>query len=136
MSQLDLSDPGVRHRLLAEGPVGAWETFPGTHTALMYDLVRFGPDGTGEIRSESVLGGESFANFTWSVRRSGLLACIVTEASYLPETDDDTEPDEVETVGFEFAQRHSDLGTFWVMRDPRTDGFWNLGFPLSPRTSR
>lgn len=129
-SNVDLRDARVRRRLLTEGPVGEWETLPGTHTALMYDVVRFAPDGTGETRSDSVLGGEIAEHFTWSVVRPGLLACVVVDTS------SDPDPDETQKVGFQFAEQHSDVGTFWVMRDPDWDGFWNLALPVVPRPSR
>ncbi|WP_433796735.1 hypothetical protein [Actinoplanes sp. CA-252034] len=116
---MDLTDAEVRRRLLAAGPVGDWETLPGTHTALMFDTVRFAADGTGETRSDSMLGGEIVERFTWSVVGPGLLTC--------------TADDEVETVGVRFEQRHSDVGVFWVMCDPGGEGFWHLALPLVPR---
>jgi hypothetical protein len=129
LKDVDLHDPHVRRRLLSEGPVGEWETLPGTHTALMYDLIRFDPDGTGETFSDSVLGGETVERFAWSIIRPGLLACVVIDTS--PETA--SEPDDTERIGFQFAQQHTDVGTFWVMRDPDWDGFWNFTLPLVPR---
>ena len=137
-SDVDLRDARVRRRMLTEGPVGVWETLPGTHTALMYDVIRFAPDGTGETCSDSVLGGETVAHFTWSVVRPGLLTCVVTDATWMPEPggDDYPEPDETQRVDFQFEERHTDVGTFWVMREPDRDGFWDLAFPLVPRPSR
>jgi hypothetical protein len=137
-ASVDLRDARVRRRMLTEGPVGEWVTLPGTHTALMYDVIRFAPDGTGETCSDSMLGGETVEHFTWSVARPGLLACVVTDATWMPEPgmDDEPEPDEAQKVGFQFEEQHSDVGTFWVMRDSDGDGFWNLAFPVVPRPSR
>jgi hypothetical protein len=137
-ADVDLRDARVRRRMLTEGPVGEWVTLPGTHTALIYDVIRFAPDGTGEIRGDSTLGGETVEHFTWSVARPGLLTCVVTDATWMPapDMDDDPEPDETQKVGFQFEEQHSDVGTFWVMCDSDRDGFWNLAFPVVPRPSR
>ena len=92
--------------MLTEGPVGEWATLPGTHTALMYDVIRFAPDGTGETRSDSTLGGETVEHFTWSVARPGLLTCVMTDATWMPEPglDDHPDPDETQKVGFQFEE--------------------------------
>lgn len=119
---MDIGDPDVRSRLLTEGPVGEWVTLPGTHTVLMSDYIRFDPGGTGEIHSDSVLGGEITEQFTWSMTGPGRLSCTVV----------DTEP-EPEVVGFAFEQQRSDIGAFWVMRDPDFDGFWRFALPVAPR---
>jgi hypothetical protein len=135
---VDLRDARVRLRMLTDGPVGDWVTVHGTHTVLMYDVIRFAPDGTGETRSDSILGGPTLEHFTWSVARPGLLTCFVLDATWMPEpgSDDDLESDETQNVGFQFEEHHTDVGTFWVMREPDRDGFWNLAFPLVPRPSR
>lgn len=125
---MDLSHEHVRRRMLTEGPVGEWNTLPGTHTALMYDFVRFAPDGTGETYRDSLLGGETFEHFTWSVVAPGHLVCVVVEDS-----EEEAEP---ENVGFRFEEQNSDVGTFWVMRDPDWDGFWNFVQAVVPRRSR
>jgi hypothetical protein len=132
----DLCDERVRRRMLAEGPVGEWETLPGTHTTLMDDVIRFAVDGTGESRSRSIVHGETVQRFTWSVARPGLLACIVVDPPPQPDAAGDPEPPETLFVGFRFEERHGDIGSSWVMCDPVREGFWNLVLPVVPRHSR
>jgi len=60
---MDLREERVRRRMLDEGPIGEWRTRPGTDTVLMEDDIRFGPEGTGAFRQDSVLLGEHVQPF-------------------------------------------------------------------------
>ncbi len=129
---MNLADEALRHRLLSNGPVGRWQTMPGTHTHLGVDVIEFRDDGRGEMNMSSVMIGKETLAFLWRSVEPGVVECqIVYE---VPELDDVGQPEanDWSRLPFAFEQQHSDTGTYWVLKQSNATGFWELNTPLIP----
>ena len=127
-----LSDETVRKAVLKNGPKGSWRSVPGTHTNLFNDTIHFANDGTGEIRTGSLMRGEESQRFLWRMAAAGELEVqTIDDATPL----DREEPDSWMTLKFSIEQLATDTGPYWVLKERDTDGFWDLMFPLVPDSS-
>jgi hypothetical protein len=129
---MNLADERVRERLAENGPVGRWKTMPGTHTLLFDDSIRFDADGSGEMRLASAFGGTEELRFRWRSQGHGTLACHVIYDEPVLSDDGTPEPVDWSRIAFCFEQHASDTGSYWVMRQRGTQGFWELMLPIVP----
>jgi hypothetical protein len=129
---MNLADETLRDRILADGPVGAWRTVPGTHTVLADESILFNRDGTGAWRCRSFLSGNTVQSFVWRVAGHGVVECQpVYEA---PQTDAAGSPEASDwfRLALVIEPHATDTGTCWVLRERNSDGFWELAAPLVP----
>jgi hypothetical protein len=123
---MNLADESGRHRILTSGPLGAWRTVPGTHSALYRESIQFDANGTGRMQSGSSLSGTITQPFHWRSAGHGVVECQpIYEA---PEARDWFR------ITFVIEQQATDVGEFWVLREANSDGFWDLMTPLVPET--
>ena len=129
---MDLSDELVRHRILTNGPRGRWRTLPGSHTQLFDEAIHFRTEGSGELRTRSVMRGVEALNFLWRVVGYGVVECQPVYAT--PELGADGEPEAADwfQLPFVIEQQHSDAGVHWVLKERNAPGFWELTAPLVP----
>jgi hypothetical protein len=129
---MDLSDERCRHDILTNGPRGQWRTLPGSHTQLFDEAINFHGDGTGELRTNSVMHGPEALRFSWRVVAYGVLECkpIYDEL----ETGADGEPVAADwfRLTFVIERQSTDAGSYWVLKERNTPGFWELTAPLVP----
>jgi hypothetical protein len=129
---MNLSDEHWRHHILNSGPLGAWRTLPGSHTQLFDEAIQFRPDGSGELRTSSVLRGDEVLRFSWRVVSYGVIEC---QPIYdVPLTGEDGEPEQADWFRLPLViEPHStDAGTHWVLKERDRQGFWELTAPLVP----
>ncbi|WP_164961999.1 hypothetical protein [Rubrivivax sp. JA1026] len=129
---MNLADETCREQLLRNGPCGAWRALPGSHTALMDEAIVFVDDGEGEMRLRSVLRGESRLRFRWRLAAYGVVQC---QPRYdTPLAGDDGLPEDADwfELPYEFRRHATDAGSFWVLQERGTAGFWEIGSPLVP----
>ena len=117
----ELDDPAVRARIVAEGPIGHWQTVPGTHRSLADDAIHFDADGAGRLHSWSLTHGPQTESFSWRLEEPGVLALR-------PEPAEDDEA--WQRVPFTIERHSTDIGSFWTMREATGPGFWWLLGPL------
>jgi hypothetical protein len=129
---MDLADERLRHRIMTNGPVGPWCTLPGTHTQLFDEAIHFHEDGTGELRTASVMHGARALRFAWRVVGYGVLECQPTYDA--PEIGADGEPEALDRFRLPFVieQQNTDTGSHWVLREDNAQGFWEMTAPLVP----
>jgi hypothetical protein len=129
---MNLADERVRERLAQNGPVGRWKTVPGTHVVLFDESIRFDADGSGEMRQYSELGGARQERFRWRSEERGTVMCQLIDDE--PMLSDVGEPETTSwfRIRFCFERHETDVGSFWVMRERGTEGFWELMMPLVP----
>ncbi|WP_157253556.1 hypothetical protein [Nonomuraea typhae] len=101
---------------LTHGPVGTWRSALGTAGVLLGDEVHFGADGSGELRSSSVVFGEERLPFRW--RMVGYAAVHIGF------------DDEERVVRMEFRRLQTDAGAVTVLAEPGVDAFWPADDPL------
>jgi hypothetical protein len=132
IGELKLADAEVRERLLSNGPLGQWRTIGGSHTLLSDDSIRFEADGSGEMCLRSLMLGEVRRRFRWRSEAHGVIACQPLPGE--PETSEagDTEAQDWYRIEYLFERDSSDTGTYWVMRERATKGFWDLVLPVVP----
>jgi hypothetical protein len=129
---IDLADERVRERLALNGPLGCWKTMPGTHALLFDDSIRFDADGNGEMRLSSALGGVERIRFRWRSEGHATVACQLLYDEPVLSNDGEPEIADWSRIMFCFERHSSDVGTYWVMRERETAGFWELMIPLVP----
>ena len=129
---MNLADESCRLSVLADGPVGAWRTVPGTHTVLADESIRFNRDGTGAWRCHSFLSGSMVRPFVWRVAGHGVVECQPVYA--MPETDaaGKFEDSDWFRLSLVIEPHATDTGTCWVLRERNSGGFWELAAPLVP----
>lgn len=129
---MNLDDEPCRHHLLRHGPCGAWRALPDSHTVLMDGAIVFSDDGEGEMRLRSVLNGDTRLRFRWRLAGYGVVQCQPHYDS--PLTGDDGQPEEADwfELPYEFRRHGCDAGSFWVLQERGTAGFWEIGSPLVP----
>jgi hypothetical protein len=130
---LNLADEHVRHRVLSNGPVGAWRTLPGSHTEVIDDGIVFRADGSGEMRTHSALAGDSTQRFLWRV--GGAWAVVECQPIYdTPELGPDGLPEAADwfRLALEVVPQATDAGEFWALKERGTAGLWWLLAPVVP----
>jgi hypothetical protein len=112
----------IRERMMHIGPVGIWESVPGSHNALFHSRVHFHSDGNGALRDWSRLQGESLLKFRWRMNGYGQIQC-------LPQYDDNDSMVSAEEgdwlrLEFVFHRKRTDTGEYWAMTERDVEGFW------------
>ena len=127
MSEIDDKRWADRRRL---GPVGLWRGASGSFASVASDLVWFGPDGEGWVRSHSPLFGEQRVGFRWRPYDIAVIEILPTAWPDDGEPADD-EPPEWQRVRWEAVEQADDAGRGTVMREVGQAGFWILPDPLA-----
>lgn len=108
-------------------PLGLWVTNKGTADQLMRDSLYMAPNGTGFVRTQSLLRGEETLPIMWRHRGPGLLSI----AQLLPEDDPEADP-EWEKVRYTDAATSNDVAdNIRVLKNIDNDTFWTLTGPVS-----
>jgi hypothetical protein len=108
-------------------PIGIWATAGGTADMLMHDRLSLRPDGTGHLRSTSVMRGEETYPVMWWHEGPGVL-----KITMLLPGDDPNAPPEWETVRYAAALASNDLTTAApVLKNTDDDVFWTLTGPVA-----
>lgn len=115
-------------RWAVEGPpIGTWTTSRGTFDAMMQDELTLAADGTGWLRTRSVMRGSQLLPVMWQHPGPGVLKL----AMLFPE-DDPKAPPFFETVRYTAVTVQQDVGRpRVVLQNTDDDVFWNLAGPLA-----
>jgi hypothetical protein len=132
LQSMNLADEAVRAHLLTNGPLGRWQTVPGTHTQLSNESFEFREDGTGELHTSSLMHGDEVWRFSWRMFDHGVVECQLVYETL--EVDDTGQPEESDwsRLPFVFEQQCTDSGWYWVLKQPNRSGFWDSNFPMVP----
>jgi hypothetical protein len=133
LQRMNLADEAERNHLRTKGPLGRWQTVPGTHTQLSNECFNFREDGTGEMNTSSMMHGDEVRRFLWRMLDHGVVECQLVYDT--PEVDDNGQPEESDwlRLPFVFEQQSTDSGLYWVLKQPNHSGFWDSNFPIVPK---
>lgn len=107
-------------------PIGVWVTSSGTFSNMMKDRLSLRPDGTGYLRSHSVLRGEETFPVIWQHVEPGVIKIDM----FFPDDDPKREA-EWETVRYAAAMKANDIGRdVPVLKNVDDDTFWSLVDPI------
>lgn len=115
-------------------PIGTWTTSNGTFDAMMQDTLTLAADGTGWVKTSSMMRGEELLPVMWKQPEPGVLKL----AMLFPD-DDPEEAPHFETVRYSAVTVAHDVGNERVvLRNDDDDVFWSLAGPvvLASRTPR
>jgi hypothetical protein len=105
---------------------------PGSHTQLFDERIDFRHDGSGEMRTSSVMHGDKTLCFVWRMGGYGVVECQIVYAVPEPDDQGQANAEDWSRLPFVFELHRSDTGAYWVLRQPNTPGFWELSAPVVP----
>ncbi len=133
----NLDNEEVQQAMISNGPIGHWRAVPSTFLTLMDSAVHFNSDGSGSLRSNSVMNGEMTLNFRWRIASYGVLQCLsMFDAdnvdSRKQSAEDSQDEGDWQNVPMLIEPFTTDTGTYWVLRENGRQGFWHSVSPLIP----
>src|SRR5205814_10407113 len=114
---MNLADERWRHRILMNGPRGAWRTLPGSHTQLFDEAIEFRDDDSGELRTGSVMHGVQTLRFRWRVLGYGVIECQPVYETPEIGADGELEAADWFRLPFVIEPHSSDAGAHWVLKE-------------------
>lgn len=134
----NLDDEEVQQAMMSNGPIGHWRAVPSTFLTLMDSSVHFNSDGSGSLKSNSVMSSEMILNFRWRMASYGVLQCL---SLFDDDIDVDSRKQSVKepleegdwlNVPMVIEPFTTDTGSYWVLREKGRQGFWHSVSPLIP----